>query len=165
MLPLTILAAQKVSELLTNGNALEQQINAVGAASNLTLPAITSSGVVLSSASAEIGDKDFQLTYPRICLYSTTVKNTHIEKFRSLSGTVSVTAEVWASSNLLQDTDQWIHFYVEAMTNILRQSIGDWGDGIFFSGVYDVQFQPPKVGGFGYVESAKVTCNVNVSRN
>jgi hypothetical protein len=165
MLPLTMLAAQKVSELLTTGNALEQQINAVAAASNLTLPAITSSGVVLSSASAEIGDKDFQLTYPRICLYSTAVKNTHIEKFRSLSGTVSVIADVWASANLLQDTDQWIHFYVEAMTNILRQSIGDWGDGIFFSGVYDVQFQPPKVGGFGYVESAKVTCNVNVSRN
>lgn len=165
MLPLTILAAQKVSELLTNGNALEQQINAVAATSNLTLPAITSRGVVLSSASAEICDKDFQLTYPRICLYSTAVKNTHIEKFRSLSGTVSVTAEVWASANLLQDTDQWIHFYVEAMTNILRQSIGDWGDGIFFSGVYDVQFQPPKVGGFGYVESAKVTCSVNVSRN
>jgi hypothetical protein len=51
------------------------------------------------------------------------------------------------------------------MTDILRQSIGDWGDGIFFSGVYDVQFQAPKVGGFGYVESAKVTCSVNVSRN
>jgi hypothetical protein len=165
MLPLTILTAQKLYELLTNGNALEQQINEVAAASNLTVPTITSSGVLLSSASAEIGDKDFQLTYPRICLYSTAVKNTHIEKFRSLSGTVSVTADVWASANLLQDTDQWIHFYVEAMTNILRQSIGDWGDGIFFSGVYDVQFQPLKVGGFGYVESAKVTCNVNVSRN
>ena|SRR5437588_11158168 len=165
MLPLTILAAQKVSELLSNGNALEQEIDALAAASNLMLPTITSSGVVLSSASAEIGDKDFQLTYPRICLYSTAVKNTHIEKFRSLSGTISVIAEVWASANLLQDTNQWIHFYVEAMTNILRQSIGDWGDGIFFSGVYDVQFQPPKVGGFGYVESAKVTCNVNVSRN
>jgi hypothetical protein len=165
MLPLTILAAQKVFELLITGNALEQQINAVAAASNLILPAITSSGVVLSSASAEIGDKDFQLTYPRICLYSTAVKNTRIEKFRSLSGTVSVTADIWASANLLQDTDQWIHFYVEAVTDILRQSIGDWGDGIFFSGVYDVQFQAPKVGGFGYVESAKVTCNVNVSRN
>src|SRR5260370_14356371 len=104
MLPLTILAAQKVFELLITGNALEQQINAVAAASNLTLPAITPSGVVLSSASAEIGDKDFQLTYPRICLYSTAVKNTHIEKFRSLSGTVSVTADICASSTFLQDT-------------------------------------------------------------
>jgi hypothetical protein len=165
MLPLTILTAQKVSDLLTNGNALEQQINTVAAASNVTVPAITSGAVVLSSMSAEMGDKDFQLTYPRICLYSTAIKNTQIEKFRSLSGTASVTAELWASANLLQDVGQWIHFYVEAMTNILRQSIGDWGDGIFFSGAYDVQFQSPKVGGFGYVESAKVTCSLNVSRN
>jgi hypothetical protein len=165
MLPLTLLAAQKICDLLTNEDALEQQINAIAIASNLTLPAITSDGVVLNPVSAEMGDKDFQLTYPRVCLYSTAIKNTQIEKFRSLSGTVSVTAEVWASANLLQDATQWIHFYVEAMTNILRQSIGDWGDGMFFSGAYDVQFLQPKVGGFGYVESAKLTCNVNVSRN
>jgi len=165
MLPLTIHTAQKLSDLLTNENALEQAINTLAASANLTLPAITSSGVVLSSASADIADKDFQLTYPRVCLYSTAVKNTQIEKFRSLSGTVAVIAELWASANLLQNADQWIHFYVEALTNILRQSIGDWGDGMFFSGVYDVQFQPPKLGGFGYIESAKVTCNVDVSRN
>jgi hypothetical protein len=165
MLPLTILSAQKLSDLLTKENALEERINALATSSNLTVPVITSSGVVVSPASADIADKDVQLTYPRISLYSTALKNTQIEKFRSLSGTVSVIAELWASANLLQDTDRWIHYYVEAMTDILRQSIGDWGDGIFFSGVYDVQFQPPKVGGFGYVEAAKVTCTVNVSRN
>jgi hypothetical protein len=165
MLPLTILSAQKLSDLLTKENALEETINALATSSNLMLPTITSAGVVLSSASADIADKDVQLTYPRICLYSTALKNTQIEKFRSLSGTVSVMAELWASASLLQDTDQWIHFYVEAMTDILRQSIGDWGDGIFFSGAYDVQFQPPRVGGFGYVELAKVTCVLNVSRN
>jgi hypothetical protein len=165
MLPLTMLAARKVSDLLTGENALERKINALAGSSNLMLPGITSSGVVLSSASAEMADKDFQLTYPRISLYSTTIKNTQIEKFRSLSGTVSVTADLWASANLLQDTDLWIHFYVEAMTEILRQNIGDLGDGMFFSGAYEVQFQPPKVGGFGWVESAKVNCDLNVSRN
>jgi hypothetical protein len=165
MLPLTILSAQKLSDLLTKENALEETINALATSSNSMLPTITSAGVVLSSASADIADKDVQLTYPRICLYSTALKNTQIEKFRSLSGTVSVMAELWASASLLQDTDQWIHFYVEAMTDILRQSIGDWGDGIFFSGAYDVQLQPPRVGGFGYVELAKVTCVLNVSRN
>lgn len=165
MLPVTILTAKKLADLLRNGNALEQQIIAIAGSEHLSIPGIPSSQVRLSSATAEMGDKNLDFTYPRICLYSTGIKNTHIEKFRSLSGTVSVTAEVWASANLLQDTDEWIHFYVEAMTNILRHNIGDWGDGIFYSGTYDVQFQPPKVGGVGYVESAKLTCNVNVSRN
>ncbi len=165
MLPLTILAAKKVSELLTAGNALEGQISAIADGSNTSVPNIAANQVVLSSATPDMGDKSLQFTYPRICLYSTGLKNTHTEKFRSLSGTISVIADVWASGNLLQDTDTWIHFYVEAVTNILRQHIGDWGDGLFFSGTYDVQFQPPKAGGFGFVESAKVTCNVNVSRN
>jgi hypothetical protein len=165
MLPLTMLAAQKISDLLTDENALEHKISAIAASSSLTLPSITSGRVALSSVSAEMADRDFQLTYPRISLYSTAIRNTQIEKFRSLSGTVSVVAELWASANLLQETDHWIHFYVEAMTDILRQNIGDLGDGMFFSGAYEVHFQQPKVGGFGWVESAKVICDLNISRN
>jgi hypothetical protein len=165
MLPLTILAAQKFSDLLTVGDALPQQITQAAIACNADVPVITAEQVLLSSASPEIGDSNIQLTYPRVCLYSGGVKNTQIERFRSLSGTVSVTAEIWASGNLVTNIDQWIHFYVEAVTNILRQNMGDWGDGMFFSGLYDVQFQSPKAGGLGFVQSAKITCSLNVSRN
>lgn len=165
MLPLTIDAAQKVSDLLTTGNALQQQISTVSSSANTIVPPITAAQVVLSSTVPTMGDKDLQLTYPRICLYTANVKNTQVEKFRSLSGTVSVIAELWASGDLVSQTDQWIHYYVEAMTDILRQNIGDWGDGFFFSGEYDVQLHSPKAGGLGYVELATVTCVLNVSRN
>jgi hypothetical protein len=165
VLPLTLLAPQKLLNLLVNGNALSQQISAFENSSQVNLPVISSGQIVLSSANPDIGDKDLQLAYPRISLYSAAVKNTQFEKFRSLSGAISVIAEIWASANLVNQTDQWIHYYVEAMTNILRQNIGDWGDGIFFAGVYDVQFHTPKVGGFGYVEAATLTCSLTVSRN
>lgn len=165
MLPLTILTAQKLSDLLTNENALQQQIAAIAASANLIVAPIGPAQVVLSSASPDLGDKNIQLTYPRICLYSSGLKNSHLEKFRSLSGTVSVIAEIWASGNLVSDADVWIHYYVEALTDILRQNIGDWGDGVFFSGVYDIQFQSPKAGGVGFVQSAKVSCDLNVGRN
>jgi hypothetical protein len=165
MLPLTILAAQKFGDLLTVGDALQQQIAEIAISCNANVPAIAAEQVLLSSANSDIGDRNIELMYPRVCLYTGGVKNTQIERFRSLSGTVAVTAEIWASGNLVTNTDQWIHFYVEAATNILRQNIGDWGDGIFFSGVYDVQFQAPKAGGLGFVQSAKITCNLNVSRN
>ena len=165
MLPLTILATQKVSDLLTSDEALQQQIASIAAAANDSIPEITAAQIVLSSASPDIADRNIQLTYPRICLYSGGVRNTQEEKFRSLSGAVSVVAEIWASGNLVNNTDRWIHFYVEAMTNILRQNIGDWGDGLFFSGAYDVQFQAPKSGGLGFVQSAKVVSTLNVSRN
>ena len=165
MLPLTLAAAQKLSDLLTTGNALQQQIGVVASAANVIVPLITTAQVVLSSTVPDLGDKDLQLTYPRVCLYTATVKNTQIEKFRSLSGTIVVIAEIWASGDLLDETDRWIHYYVEAVTNVLRANIGDWGNGVFFSGAYDVQLQSPKVGGRGYVESAKVSAVLNVSRN
>ena len=165
MLPLTLQAARKLSDLLLNNNALQQQVNELSSACNANVPAIAAAQVVLNSANADTADMDLQLTYPRICLYSSGLKNTQAEKFRSFSGTVAVTAEIWASGNLIGDIDFWIHFYVEGVTKILEANIGDWGDGLFFPGSYDVQLHAPKAGGFGYVQSAKVTCTLNVSRN
>lgn len=165
MLPLSLLAAQKMANLLTNTNLLTTQISQIAADNSVNIPAIAPTQVFLSSATPDIGDLRAQMTYPRVCIYSDTIKNTKIEKYRSLSGTVGVTTEVWASANLVQQTDQWIHYYVEALTLVLRQNTGDWQDGLFFSGIYTVQFQPPKAGGLGYVQSAKVTCSLGVSLN
>ncbi|HZS55926.1 MAG TPA: hypothetical protein VFA65_16105 [Bryobacteraceae bacterium] len=164
-LPVTILTSQKLANLLTNNDALQAQIAAIAELAGASVPPITTAQVVLSSAGSDMCDKNIQLTYPRVCLYSNGVKNTHIEKFKSLSGTVSVITEIWASGNFVSDTDQWIHFYVEAVTEIYRQNIGNLNDGIYFSGAYDVQFQPPKSGGFGFSQSAKVTCILNVGQN
>jgi hypothetical protein len=165
MLPVTILASQKLANLLTNGDALQQQVANMAASANLQVPVITTKQVVFSSASADVGDKNIQLTYPRVCIYSSAVKNTHLEKFKSLSGTVSVITEILTSGNLISDIDQWIHFYVEAVTQIYRQNIGNLNDGFYFSGAYEVQFLPPKAGGLGFAQSAKVTCTLNVSQN
>jgi hypothetical protein len=165
MTPITLLAVQKVATLLNTNNALAQQIASLAAASNVIIPPIQSSEIVLTSVDPNIGDDNYQLTYPRICLYAGNVKNLKLEKFCHFSGTVSVMADIWASGTLIQQVDQWIHYYVEAYTELLRQNTGDWGDGVFFSGIYEVQFQNPKAGGFGFVESAKVTCLFDVSRN
>lgn len=165
MLPLSLLAAQKIANLLTSSNLLTTEIGQIAAYNNVAVPLITSAQILLSSATQDTGDLRAQMTYPRVCIYSDSIKNTQIEKFRSLSGTVGVTVEIWASANLVQQTDQWIHYYVEALTSILRKNTGDWQDGLFFPGIYTVQFVPPKAGGLGYVQSAKVTCSLGVSLN
>lgn len=165
MLPISLLAAQTMANLLTNNSVLSTQINQTATDNGVNIPSIPSTQVFLSSATPDIGDLRAQMTYPRICIYTDTIKNTRVEKFRSLSGTVGVTAEVWASANLVQQTDQWIHYYVEALTLVMQQNTGDWQNGLFFSGIYTVQFQAPKAGGLGYMQSAKVTCSLGVSLN
>ena len=162
-LPATLIASQKMANLLSANNALAQQIAGIAQLANVAIPAITASQIVLSSAQPDIGDKSLAFSYPRACLYSSALKNTLFEKFKSLSGTVTVATEIWASGNLFTETDQWIHFYVEAVTEIYRQNVGDLDDGFYLSGAYDVQFQPPKPGGFGFSQSAKINCVLNVS--
>lgn len=163
MLPLTLIAAQKLANLLTSGGALQNQINTIAALANANIPTIDSTQVVISSVPPDLADKDIQLSYPRVCLYSNIVKNAQTEKFRSFSGAVGVVAEAWASANLVTQTDEWIHYYVEAITSLLRINVGDWGNGMFFSGRYDVKFQQPKAGGLGFVESAAITCSIEAS--
>jgi len=165
MLPLTLLAAQKLSGLLTTGDSLSQTISSLATEAGVTLPLLVSNQVILASAPPALADNEIPLTYPRVLLYSTQVKNSQLEKFRTFSGSIAVVAEIWASGNLVGDSDQWIHYYVEALTQLMRDNIGDWGDGFFFAGVYEVQLQPPKVGGFGYLQLAKMTCSLNVSLN
>jgi hypothetical protein len=165
MIPITLLAVQKIAALLNTNNALAEQITLLATTNDISIPLIQPSEIVLSSVDPNIGDNNYQLTYPRICIYSGNVKNLKLEKFCSFSGTVSVIADIFASGTLLQQIDQWIHYYVDAYTALLRKNIGDWGDGVFFSGIYDVQFQNPKVGAFGFVESAKINSILDVSRN
>lgn len=165
MTPLTLLAPTTVANLLTAENALSSQIAAVEEEFGYTLPAIPLSQIVLSAADADVLDRRQQISYPRIAVYADHVVNDLREKFRTLSGTVSVTIAVAASADLVDQVEQWIHYYVEAITNVLSQNIGDWGNGMFFPGTYDVQLQPPKPGGSGFVQTANVTCLLSVSRN
>jgi hypothetical protein len=165
MTPLSLLGAQTFLTKLTKGDALQQQITAISTGVSATVPGMCSDQILVSSVPAELADKNVQLSYPRVCIYSSNLKNSQVEKFRSFSGQVTVVAEIWASGDLITDVDAWIHFYVEGVANILQSNTGDWGNGMFYAGAYDVQFQPPKPGGLGFVELAKLTFALNVSVN
>jgi hypothetical protein len=165
MLPLTLLASQKLVRLLTTNSALQMAVNTIAAENGQIVPPISSSQIVITSITPDMADKNAQLTYPRVCVYCTQVKNTYQQKFRSFSGPIALVAEVWSSANLLAVTETALHYYVGALTSILQANQGDWNDGFYFSGLYDVQLQTAKVGGFGFVESARITSVLEVDIN
>ena len=162
-MPLSLSVLEKFAGLLQNQAALPARIQAAAQADGLAIPLITVPQVVISSVSPELADNNLELTYPRVCLYVSTVKNSLMERFRTFSGTVLAVAEIWASATLATQCDQWIHYYLDAVTSIAEENRGDWGDGVYFSGIYEAQMQAPKAGGLGFVQSVKVTCTINVS--
>jgi hypothetical protein len=165
MTPISLLAAQTLAAKLTSGDALAELVQSMASDAKVTLLPIASEQILLSSAPVGMADNNAQLTYPSVCIYSAGLKNTAIEKFRAFSGEVSIVAEIWASGDLISEVDTWIHSYVEVVTAVLRSTTGDWGNGLSFWGVYEIQFQPPKIGGLGFVQSAKVTFDLAVSLN
>jgi hypothetical protein len=165
MLPLTLLATNKLLNLLTANNALSQAINSNAGTLGVSVTPLNSSQVTASSVGPDIGDLDLQLTYPRVCVYSAQVVNNQREKFRTFSGVAAVTVDIWSSDSLEQQTELDLQFYVEGIASLLRANIGDWGDGFRYSGIYDVHTQTPKTGGEGFVQLARLTCNLDVSFN
>jgi hypothetical protein len=164
MLPLTLLVTQKLYNLMTADSALSQELESLNRSTGSHVPLIGSAHVYLSSATNDVGDTESRLGYPRICVYSSGFRNSQLEKFYTVSGNASTMVDIWASANLVEDTDRWIHFYVEATSILLRRSSGDWGDGVFFPGIYDVQFQSPRAGGLGFVQSARLKFDVIVNQ-
>jgi hypothetical protein len=53
--------------------------------------------------------------------------------------------------------------YVDAITQVLDKSRGDWGDGVFFDGGYEVTFGGVKHGGRNFLQIAKVVFALEIS--
>src|SRR4051794_6034936 len=101
MLPLTLLAARKLASLLITNDLLAQTIAGLAQSAGVAVPLIASDQVALNSAAREIGDREIEFNYPRVCVYSSHMKNTQQEKFRSFSGGIVVIADIWSSGNLV----------------------------------------------------------------
>ncbi len=163
MLPLTLLATNKLLNLLTVNDALSKAISSNAASSGVDVTPLGTQQIISSYVNPDMGDLNLQLTYPRVCIYASQVANNQREKFRAFSGTVSVTADVWSSASLEQPVETALHFYIEGIAEILQANLGDWGDGFRFSGVYGAHLQPPQVGGLGFVQLGRVTCDLHVT--
>ena len=165
MTPITLQAAQKVAALFTNNSAIESEVNSIATGSSYTVPVIPASQVYLTSTPINMADVQQQLAYPRISVFCSRLVNQHREKFRSLSGTLGITVEIAATADLIDLVENWMHYYVEGVSNILRRGAGDMGDGMFFPGTYQVDVQLAQIGGSGFMQLAQVTCELSVSRN
>ena len=72
-------------------------------------------------------------------------------------------AEVRVSQGRLEGIEQQLRLYVDAVTQVLDANRGDWGQGMFFTGGYEVKFDPVQYGGRNILQVAKVIFEVDLS--
>lgn len=113
----------------------------------------------------ELVEKTAGAHYPAIHVYCDKVINDQVEKFRTFSGRVRATVEVRHSHDRLDGLPGAVEVLVDAVGDMLARSRGDWQDGMFYGGKYEVSFGPAKHGGKNFIQTAKVTFEIGVSKD
>ncbi|MBY0506330.1 MAG: hypothetical protein K2X03_20595 [Bryobacteraceae bacterium] len=139
-------------------------VGAIAQREKVELAPISGAHIVSQHVAAELIEKSAGAQYPRVHLYCEKITNHLKEKFRTFSGTVRLVAEVRASFDRAEALEPSLMLYVDAVTDVLDSHRGDWGDGFFFTGGYEVSFSPMKHGGKNFIQSAKIVFEVNASQ-
>lgn len=158
------IAARKVVGMLTAPDTgLVAVVAEVGLNAGVELAAILPASVIPQNAPVALMEKSSAMKYPVVLVYSDRVQNLLTEKFRRFSGKVRTVAEVRASQDRIEGLEERVRLYVDAVTQVLDANRGDWGQGMFFAGGYEVKFDPVQAGGRNVLQAAKVIFEVDLS--
>lgn len=120
--------------------------------------------LMVQNASVDVSEKGGNAQYPALLVYCEKLANTMREKFRTFSGKVTMAVEVRYSQDHLDYIESRLQVYVDAVCALLDDSRGDWRDGAFYAGGYEVAYEPVIKGGRNFLQRAKVKFEVEVSR-
>jgi hypothetical protein len=113
----------------------------------------------------DIADHSNTMQYPAVNVYCDKIINNLTEKFRTFSGSAQATVELRYSQDRLEGLQDGLENYADAVTQMLNANRGDWGNGMFYSGEYQVAFGAVKHGGRNFLQVAKITFEIGVSRS
>jgi hypothetical protein len=117
------------------------------------------------NAAAELSDRSTTVQYPAMQVYCEKIVNDLRTKFQSFSGGVQMAIEVRHSQDGIDGLQDALGVYAGAVMQMLDGCRGDWGEGIYYAGGYQVAFGAVKHGGRNFLQSAKVTFEIGVNSN
>ena len=153
----------RLAGLLGSPTGLPFSLAAIAERENLRLGEITPEHVLSQSVAPELAERTAGVQYPAIYVYCEKLTNELREKFRTFSGRAKLAVEARVTHDRLEELSRRLELYVEAITEVLDAHRGDWGGGVFYAGGYEVTFGASKHGGKNFLQTAKVTFDVDVS--
>lgn len=157
------IAVQKAAELLRSPAGLQAGLAAIAETNQIVLPILELTQIIAQNIPAEVIERSAGTKYPVFHIYCEKLQNTLREKFRVFSGTATLSVDVRVTHDRLEGLDQKLQWYVDALTEVLDGSRGDWSSGLFYTGGYTVTYQPVKHGGKNFLQTAKISFDVQVS--
>ena len=165
MANVSIETAETLLSLLRAQSGMNASIGEIAMEEGAALPELGPSQILSGNASGDLAEKGHRLRYPAVFVYCDKLTNSLREKFRRFSGTARLNVEIRVSQTSLEGLERSVQRYVNAATEVLHNSRGDWGRGISYGGGYQVEFAAAKAGGKNFVQTAKVVLEVEVSQS
>ena len=158
-------ATAKVQQMVTGPSGVNAGLAAITASGAEFAGLVDKSQVRTQNVALEMAERALGVKYPAVNVYCEKVVNDLREKFRTFSGRVQMAIEVRQSQDRLDGMQDHLEVYVDAAMLMLDGSRGDWGDGMYYAGGYEVAYGPVKQGGKNFVQMAKITFEIGVNRN
>ena len=117
------------------------------------------------TAAAELMERTAGCRYPCVHVYCEKAVNALREKSRGFSGTAHMAIEIRTSSDRVDGMEAMASVMIDAVTEVLRQNRGDLGDGVFYGGAYEISYGAVKHGGKNFLQAAKISLELEISRN
>src|SRR5207302_4218464 len=157
-------AARKMVEFMTAPDTgIERAVAQLAEDSDVPLGTIPPPHITAQNISFELSERSLVVKYPVVQVYVDRVRNLLTEKFRKFSGKVRTVAEVRVSQDRVERIEETLRLYVDAVTQVLEANRGSWGEGAFYTGGYEVTFEPVRHGGKNFLQTAKVVFEVDLS--
>lgn len=156
-------SVKRFAERLGAQTGLSASVALIAEREGLWLGEITGERVIRQQVAPDLAEKTAGAQYPVFYVYCEKVLNQLREKFRTFSGKVRLAVEVRVSHERLEELGRMTELYAEAVTDVLDRSRGDWGGGLFYGGGYEVVFAAVRRGGKGFVQTAKIGFEIEVS--
>src|SRR5581483_11805679 len=152
------------ANLLTGAGGLQANLNSLASSGEAPAIRVGQHQVIAQNIPVEVAERSTTVIYPSVYVYCDSIANELREKGRIFSGSMDMVFEVRSSKDRIDDLDAEINLMVDGVVSTLDQNRGDWGSGIFYSGAYDIEFAGVKRGGKNFMQIAKVTFTLQVSR-
>ena len=143
--------------VLLGGNAA---LADVAARDQMQWKLLDEKSVLLENVGADLADQNRSVIYPAVYLYSARMENVLRRKFNGFAGPIRFVADVRCTRERYDGLERELAAYVEAVTMALGNNAGAWGQNLTYSGAYAVKFEPVKLGGKNFIQSAKIEIEV-----
>jgi hypothetical protein len=158
-------ATAKTVQLLAGPKGVNLSLEAMALGGATTIAPLGTGQIMAENVALDIVERATPVRYPALHVYCEKLVNQLVEKFRTFSGISQMAIEVRHSQDRLEGLQDTLELYTSAVMQALDASRGDWGNGMYYAGGYQVAFGAVKSGGRNLVQTAKVTFEIGVSIN